>query len=168
MEQNTESKLEFKDKLTYFYNHYKLKIYIFISVLIAAIIFGTFLFYKNVKKNIFISEKYIEAGLHLSSDNKNDAIVLYEEIIFSKNKFYSVLALNNILENNLEEDSQEILKLFKTLEKINISKEQKNLVKLKKALYLKKISKNVEGNKLLKEIIADNSIWKNTAIELAK
>ena len=135
-----------------------------IVILFTIIFYG---FYQD-KINKEISEKYVEAGIFLSNKDKEKSKIIYKEIIFSKNKFYSVLALNNILENNLEEDSQEILKLFKTLEKINISKEQKNLVKLKKALYLKKISKNVEGNKLLKEIIADNSIWKNTAIELAK
>lgn len=143
---------------------------IFLTMSAGIVILFTIIFYGfyQDKINKEISEKYVEAGIFLSNKDKEKSKIIYKEIIFSKNKFYSVLALNNILENNLEEDSQEILKLFKTLEKINISKEQKNLVKLKKALYLKKISKNVEGNKLLKEIIADNSIWKNTAIELAK
>ena len=166
MEQNTESKLEFKDKLTYFYNHYKLKIYIFISVLIAAIIFGTFLFYKNVKKNIFISEKYIEAGLHLSSDNKNDAIVLYEEIIFSKNKFYSILSLNTILEKNLISDKKKILEYFEILEEVSLSQENKDLITFKKALYLLKSSDIQNGKNLLKSLIDKNSSLKTIANEL--
>ena len=49
-----------------------------------------------------------------------------------------------------------------------MDKEKLNLIKLKKALYLFKISKNDDGNKILNEIISENSIWKNTAIELAK
>ena len=79
-----------------------------------------------------------------------------------------MLALNNIIENDLEKDSDEILKLFKIIESINIDFEQKNLIKLKKALYLKKISKDIEANKLLGEIIENNSIWKDTAIEVSK
>ena len=49
---------------------------------------------------------------------------------------------------------------------MKLEKESKNLVKLKKALFLIKISKNQEANKLLNEIISDDSIWKNTAEEL--
>jgi len=104
----------------------------------------------------------------LSSEDKEKSKLLYKEIILSKNKFYSILALNNIVENNLEENSDEILKLFEIVENINVTAEQKDLVKLKKALYFKKISRDAEGNKLLKEIIADDSIWKEIAIEISK
>ena len=78
------------------------------------------------------------------------------------------MSLNNIIENDLEENSDEILKLFKIVENVNITTEQRNLVKLKKALYFKKISRDTEGNKLLEEIIADNSVWKETALEIFK
>ena len=75
-------------------------------------------------------------------------------------------ALNIIKKVSLKLNSEEILKLFKIVESIKIDKEQKNLIKLKKALYLIKISKIEEGNKLLKEIINNNSLWKDTAKEL--
>ena len=61
-----------------------------------------------------------------------------------------------------------MLELFETVEKMKIKEEQKNLVKLKKALFLFKISKEKEGQKLLNEIISDNSIWKETASEISK
>ena len=70
--------------------------------------------------------------------------------------------------SDLEENNDEVLKFFEIVEKINISLEQRNLIKLKKALYFKKISRDTEGNKLLEEIIADNSIWKETALEISK
>ena len=76
--------------------------------------------------------------------------------------------MNNIIENDLIKNSNEILELFKFIEKIKIEKDQKNLVKLKKALYLFKISKFDEGNTLLKQIIADDSKWKNIAEELIR
>ena len=69
---------------------------------------------------------------------------IYKEIILSKNKFYSLLALNNLIENNLEENSNEVLSLFETVEKISIDKDQKDLIKLK-SLYLLKISMNKEA-----------------------
>jgi hypothetical protein len=139
-------------------------LFIIIAILLAMI----FLNYYQDNQNEKISEKYIKAGIYLSSKDKEKSKSIYKEIIFSKNKFYSILALNNIIENDLEENNDEVLKFFEIVEKINITPEQRNLVKLKKALYFKKISRDTEGNKLLEEIIADNSIWKETALEISK
>tara|TARA_E500000331_G_scaffold127387_1_gene124929 strand:+ start:479 stop:985 length:507 start_codon:yes stop_codon:yes gene_type:complete len=139
-------------------------LFIIVAILSIMIFFN---YYQNIQ-NIKVSEKYVKAGIHLSSKDKEKAKSIYKEIVLSENKFYSILALNNLLENNLETDNEEILNLFKTVENINTTKEQKNLVKLKKALFFKKISKNQEGNKLLEEIIADNSIWKDTALEISQ
>ena len=135
-----------------------------IAILLAMI----FLNYYQDNQNEKISEKYIKAGIYLSSNDKEKSKSMYKEVIYSKNKFYSILAVNNIKENDLEENNEEVLKFFEVVEKINITQEQRNLVKLKKALYFKKISRDTEGNKLLEEIIADNSIWKETALEISK
>ena len=145
------------------------KILISILVLIVFLLAGLkFLDYYKEIQNKEISEQYIKAGIYLSSKNKDQSKEIYKEIINSKNKFYSILALNNIIENNLEKNSDEILKLFDLVEKIKIEKDQKNLIKLKKALYFFKISKFEEGNTLLKQIIADDSKWKNIASELIR
>ena len=137
-------------------------------IIIAILLAMIFLNYYQDNQNEKISEKYIKAGIYLSSKDKEKSKSIYKEIIFSKNKFYSILALNNIIENDLEENNDEVLKFFEIVQKINITPEQRNLVKLKKALYFKKISRDTEGNKLLEEIIADNSIWKETALEISK
>ena len=138
---------------------------LFIIIAILSVII--FLNYYQNNQNEKISEQYIKAGIHLSSKDNEKSKLIYKEIIFSKNKFYSVLALNNIIENDLEEDSGEILNFFRVVENIKFEKEKRNLIKLKKALYLMKISKESEGKTLLKEIIKDNSIWKNTAIQIS-
>ena len=124
-------------------------------------------YYQN-SENEKISEKFVQAGIYISSNEKEKSKIILKEIIFSKNKFYSILALNNIIENDLEKDNEEILKFFEIIENLNLTKEQKNLIKFKKALYFKKISRDLEGNKLLEEIIADNSIWKDAALEISK
>ena len=58
----------------------------------------------------------------------------------SKNKFYSILALNTILEKNLVEKEEKILGYFKTLESINFSEDTKDIINFKKALFLIKMS----------------------------
>ncbi len=136
-------------------------------ILLVIFLFVTFLNHRAAQQNEKISEKYIEAGIYLSSENKEKSKILYEEIIHSKNKFYSILALNKIIENKLEKNSDKVLSFFKIVEDINNEKEQINLIKLKKALYLMKNSKEIEGKQLLEEIINESSIWKNTAIEIS-
>ena len=68
--------------------------------MIITLISFTIIKYKNEKNNILIGEKYVEAGLKLSSNQTDKAKEIYEEIIYSKNNFYSILALNAIIEKN--------------------------------------------------------------------
>ena len=140
-----------------------------ILTLITFFLIGiSYLNYYQKSKNEIVSEKFVQAGIYLSLNQQEKSKKIYKEIISSKNKFYSLLALNQIIDNNLEQNSEEILELFNIVENTKIEKEQKNLVKLKKALYLIKISKDNEGKKLLNEIISDNSIWKEAASEISK
>ena len=88
------------------------------------------------KETNSISEKYIQVGLLLSSNENEKSKILLEEIILSKNKFYSILALNILLENNLENDKNKILNYFQIVEKSNKLKSYKDLIVFKKALYL--------------------------------
>ena len=144
-------------------------IFLIILTLIIFIFIGFnyFNYYQN-SKNEKISEKFVQAGIYLSLNKKEKSKKIYKEITSSKNKFYSLLALNSIIDNDLEQNSEEVLELFNIIENTKAEKEQKNLVKLKKALYLIKISKDNEGKKLLNEITSDNSIWKETAFEISK
>ena len=82
---------------------------------------------------------------------------IYEEIIKSKNKFYSSLALFTLIEKKLEKENSKILEYFTLVEKVSTSEENKDLLKLKKALFLIKISKNEKGEEILKGLINKNS-----------
>ena len=163
-----EEKINLITEVQNFLKNNKKKVITSFALLIIALI--SFIFFNNYQssKNEKVSEKFIQAEIYLSSDNKEQSTQIYKEIILSKNKFYSLLALNEIIDNDLVTNNEEVLGLFKIIESIKVEKEQKNLIKLKKALYLIKISKNEEGKKLLSEIISDNSIWKDAATEISK
>ena len=163
-----EEKIDFFERVENFVKKNKNIFFTILSLTIFVVIGINYFNYYQKSKNEKISEKFVQAGIYLSLDKKEESKNIYEEIIISKNKFYSLLALNNIIDNDLEKNNEEVLKLFDIVENTKIDKEQKNLVKLKKALYLIKISKDIEGKKLLNEIISDNSIWKETASEISK
>ena len=163
-----EEKIDFFERVENFVKKNKNILLTILTLTIFIVIGVNYLNYYQKSKNEKISEKFVQAGIYLSLDKKEESKNIYEEIIISKNKFYSLLALNNIIDNNLEKNNEEVLKFFDIVENTKIDKEQKNLVKLKKALYLIKISKDIEGKKLLNEIISDNSIWKETASEISK
>ena len=168
MENENITKSDFFEKILEIIKNKKR--YLISILLIILIILSMFAFfnYRQDRENNKISEKYIKAGVHLASGDKEKSKLLYKDIILSKNKFYSILSLNNIIENELEEEKNEILQLFETIESLKIEKEQKNLVKLKKALFLIDISQVNEGKKLLNEIISSNSIWKEAALDILK
>jgi len=163
-----EEKIDFFERVENFVKKNKNIFFTILSLTIFVVIGINYFNYYQKSKNEKISEKFVQAGIYLSLDKKEESKKIYTEIVISKNKFYSLLALNNIIDNDLEKNSEEVLKLFDIVENTKIEKEQKNLVKLKKALYLIKISKDNEGKKLLNEIISDNSIWKDTASEISK
>ena len=166
MEQSLENKSVFKNKLINFYNLNNFKIYTFIIILVLTLISFIFLKNYNEKNNILLAEKYIEAGLNLTSEDKEVAKKIYQEIILSKNKFYSILALNSIIEKNLINDKEKILEYFNLLEKSAHSENQKDLIILKKALYLMKNSEVQESENLLKELVNKDSHIRKLAEEL--
>lgn len=168
MENEITDKLNLIDKTINIIKKKKLFLLVVFILIVLTLIGTIYLNHQKDSRNKEISEKYIKAGIYLSSDDKIKSKDLYKEIALSKNKFYSLLSLNNIIEHELEENSDNVLKLFKSVENIIIEEEQKNLLKFKKALYLIKISKIEEGNRLLKEIISSNSIWKEAALEISK
>lgn len=168
MENEIKTKINLYENLRNKFIKYK-KLSSVILFIILAIIVGASFYSYNKKQTIeLISEKFIKAGIYYSSKQNEKSKNLYKEVVLSKNKFYSLLALNSLIDNNLEQDHNEIIKLFNKVENLRMDKDQKNLLKLKKALYLIKISKGAEGKKLLQQIIDENSVWTDAALEILK
>ena len=96
MSQDIENKLDFKDKLFLFYKRNKFIITSLI-IIILLIFHDNFNKWKSKEKNILQAENY--KGWNLSFKwKRKQAVEIFEEIIKSKNKFYSILAINTILE----------------------------------------------------------------------
>jgi len=166
MDQNLERKQELKNKIINFYNLNKVKVFFFILIFLIGVISTIFFKINSERKNILISDKYIQAGLYLSSNNDKKAKILFEEIIQSNNKFYSILAFNTILEKNLISDKKQILKYFSVLEKSVNTLDNKDLIAFKKALYSIKFFDNKTGEDLFKDLINKDSILKPLAQEV--
>lgn len=168
MDQSIDKKPELKENLKIFFNRNKKKI-ISIIILATIILVAVFILNENQdKKNLIISEKYVKAGIFLSNNEKGKAVKYYEEIILSKNNFYSLLALNIIIEKNLIQDENKILSYFEILENLNYVEDKADLVKFKKALFLLKFNKTQEAQNILNGLIKKNSNLKNTAKEVIK
>ncbi len=166
MDESFNKTVNLKDKLTYFYNKNKFIIFMLLGAVIVAIAIIIFNDINSKTKNKLIADKYVKAGIYLASDEKEKSKNLYEEIIKSKNKFYSLLAFNVILEKNLITDKEKIISYFNILENINYSDNTKDLIVLKKALYLIKNSDIQKGNKLIKDLINKNSNLKSLSEEI--
>ena len=168
MEDNLENKKDFKNRLIDLYNQNKLRLFVIILIILIILISLIFLKYNNEKRNIMLAEKYVQAGLLLAAKKEDNAKNLYEEIIMSENKFYSILALNTIIEKDLISNKKKILKYFDVLENYISAKDNVDLIKFKKALYLIKTSDIQKGNEILKSLIDNNSSLNSIAEELIK
>ena len=128
MSENLDIKNENKNKFFLFLKDNLKKI--IILIILTIIIFSFFIFLKisGENKDKLISEKYIKAGIYLSKNKKIESKKLFEEIIYDKNKFYSVLALNTILEKKLENNKNKIIEYFEIIEKLNYTSDKKDLI----------------------------------------
>ena len=166
MKKEENNVAEKKSKLIFFVKENKIKILIIVSIIFLSIISLNLLKIHKLNKNDLISEKYIQAGIYLNLKNEKKSLEIYDEIIKEKNKFYSALSLNTVIEKKLVKDHDKIINYFEIVEKINMSKEQKDLVMFKKALYLINANKLIKGKEILKKIIDSDSKLKIFAEEI--
>ena len=153
------------------------KILISLIIILSIIVFGVLFFNEHKKKqNILISEKFNNAIILLELKSTKEAKKKLLEIIEEKHTFYSPLALNLLIDNNIENDNK-IIQVLDELINSKIENEKKELIRIKKALFLMKEDlqyndKNSTKEKLildtLKPIINSNSIWKNSAAKIMR
>ena len=141
-----------------------------ISILIFALLVAFTIFFLNMrqhKENIQISNNFNTARILLQNDKKSQSLKIFKEIVKKNNKFYSVLSLNLILDNELEKEKLEIDRLFKIIiSNKKIDKENINLIKIKKALYLSTYGNEKDMLETLNPIVNSKSIWRTEAIKL--
>ena len=166
MEQNIDNKIDFKSRIINFYKENKIKTQLFFWVIIIFFISIILLQAYHEKKNNQVSELFINAGIFYTQDEKDRSKKIYEEILKSNNSFYSTLALNNIIEKDLEKSDDKILEYFDKIEKLQKNKEQKDILKFKKALFLLKKFKNEEAKIILNELVKSDSKIKNLADDI--
>lgn len=167
MDDKSEKKLEFKDKLLSFYKDNKLKVIFFfitIVILISIILIKTEIQKRN---NIMLSDKFNESVLLISVGEIDKAKVILDGIILKKNKFYSFSALNLIIDKELM-NKEKVLDYFNIVEQINLSEETYDLIQLKKALYIIENFNKNSGIEILNKIIKKNSNLKSIAEEVVK
>ena len=160
---NIDKEPKFVEKFKYFFQENKIKFFILIIIVLISTILLIFFKENKKKENILVSEKYTKAGILLQKNQNEDALKHYEEIILSKNNFYSILSLNTIIENKLVKDKKKILNYFEILEKVNKSNEYYDLIIFKKSLYLLKNSDQKGGLELLEILINSDSKYKDLA-----
>ena len=166
MDENLDKSKDSLKKIKLFFQKNKFRILLFVFFIILTLALTVFYNSKVKKNNILISEKYIKAGLLLSENQKENAKNYYEEIVLSKNKFYSLLALNTLIEKDLINDKEKVIKYFAKLESLNFSKDLNDLILIKKALYLIKINEDKSGKNILNKLINDGSNLKLLAQDL--
>ena len=142
---------------------------LFIILIITVIFLIIFGYYSHQKKqkDIVISDQFTYASILIKDKKINESKLLLENIIKKKHKFYSPLALNSLIDNELETDNKKIIDYFDQILAIkSINNENLNLIRIKKALFL--FNGKNEGLIIttLNPIINSNSVWKESAIKL--
>ena len=107
-----------------------------LSILILLVI-GYFAYEEIGKRNkLKIADQYNNSRINYFSGNKLNVENKMIEIIKTKDKSYSPLALYFLLDNNILNSKEKINELFDIIiNEISLEKEIKNLIIYKKALY---------------------------------
>ncbi len=154
---------EIKEKKSFF-DILKQNLKVILSILLVLFIgLGLYLWiqYNSNLKKQDLSEKYIQAKILLSKNDKQKSLEILKNIIKEKDSTYSILSLYLIIDKNLESDDNSILNYFDKIITISdLEKEDVNLIKLKKAIFISSYGKEDKLLELLNPIINSDSVWK--------
>jgi len=139
------------------------KIFIFSSILILVILFGSLTFYLESKKKekILLSENYIQAKFYLVNGKKNEALNTLKKVIFANDSTYSTLSFFLIINENLISNHKEISDLYDhLLTNNNFEEELRNLLIYKKALFNSDHVNESELLETIKPLLKKDTLWK--------
>ena len=161
---STENK---KTKLINFFINNKKKIISGIIILIL-IIFGYFILGEIKKKNkIKIADRYNNSKINFNANNHSNVETEMVEIVKSKDKTYSPLALYFLMDNNIINSKEKVNNLFDiVINDIKLENEIKNLIIYKKGLYNSEFVSENDLLNILNPIINSDSIWKSHSLYL--
>ncbi len=142
----------------------KKKILVILSSLLFLIV--SFFIFKEYKKNQLnkISDFYNTTIIEYSEENKDKTKKSLVYLIKEKDKTYSLLSLNFIIDNDLISDKKEINYLFDIIiDEIKLEKELMNLVIYKKALFNANSADENRMLNILNPLLNSETIWKSEA-----
>ena len=150
-----------KSKLKKFYESKKILIYSSIFSIFIVFAGVSFYFEKKEKEVILLSDNYLQAKVYLQKGENDKAKQLLKENIYANNSTYSTLSLFLLLNQNLTQNSQEILDLFEyILKKNKFSKDLENLLIFKKALFASDFSNEQQLLEIVRPLLNENNMWK--------
>ena len=141
-------------------------------LLLAGVIFLSLIYFwwaDNTKKKDRYknSEDFISAKVFLSKNENEKSLEILKNIISTNDEVYSPLSLFVIIDRNLEENRENVLKYFDQIISINsLEKEDLNLLKLKKAIYISDSADENDLLEVLNPILNSNSVWKYKSLKL--
>ena len=143
------------------------KLFLLIGVIFFLLIY--FWWADNAKKKVRYenSEDFIAAKIFLSNNENQKSLEVLKKIISTNDEVYSPLSLFMIIDRNLEENRENVLKYFDQIISINsLEKEDLNLLKLKKAIYISDSADETDLLKMLNPILNSESVWKYKSLKL--
>ena len=160
--QNTR-KEKFKN---FILNNKKILIGLFSITILATISIFIFLELKT-KNQLKIASKYNEITQLYGNNNDKKISEDLINIINEKDKTYSPLALNFLIDNKIINNRDQINSFFDLIiNEIKLENEIKNLIIYKKALYNSDSSSEKDLLKILKPILNSESIWRSHSLYL--
>ena len=141
-------------------------------LLLAGVIFLSLIYFwwaDNTKKKDRYknSEDFISAKIFLSKNENEKSLEILKNIISTNDEVYSPLSLFLIIDRNLDENRENVLKYFDQIISINsLEKEDLNLLKLKKAIYISDSADENDLLEVLNPILNSNSVWKYKSLKL--
>ncbi len=145
----------------------KKKLLLLVGVIFLSVIYFWWADNEKKKDRYKNSEDFISAKVFLSKNENGKSLEILKNIISTNDEVYSPLSLFLIIDRNLDDNRENVLKYFDQIISINsLEKEDLNLLKLKKAIYISDSADENDLLEVLNPILNSNSVWKYKSLKL--